>query len=115
MNKTKYHSTKTTVAGIKFDSKAEAARYSVLMDQLRAGAIRDLKLQAEHTIQEAFSTPAGERVRAVRYKADFEYQRRREDGSWEDVVEDVKGMRTKEYALKRKLLLGRGVVIQEVP
>lgn len=115
MNKTKYHSTKTTVAGIKFDSKAEAARYVVLMDQLRAGAIRDLKLQAEHTIQEAFTTPAGERVRAVRYKADFQYQRLTEAGVWEDVVEDVKGVRTKEYLLKRKLLLGRGVVIQEVP
>lgn len=115
MTKSKYHSAKAVVDGIKFDSRAEAARYQVLRDQQAAGAIRGLKLQAEHTIQEAFTTPAGERVRAIRYKADFEYQRRREDGGWENVVEDVKGMRTKEYALKRKLLLARGVVIQEVP
>lgn len=113
----KYNSQKTVVNGIQFDSQKEAARYCALMLLAEAGQIKDLKLQPEFTIQEAFKTPQGESVRAVKYRADFSYFRKVEEGSeerWERVVEDVKGYRTKDYEIKRKLMLGLGVKVVEI-
>ena len=113
----KYGNKKTVRNGITFDSQKEAARYDALMLLLAAGEIRDLKLQPEFTLQEAFTTPDGERVRAVRYRADFSYRRRVKEGvdiRWERVVEDVKGFRTKDYELKRKLMLGMGITVTEL-
>lgn len=112
---------------IKFDSKREAARYDELMLMLREGKIRDLRLQAEFTLQEAYTTPDGERVRAIRYKADFTYERlagRFTDVApidiekWDKVVEDVKGgkaTQTKVYAMKKKMMREKyGITIHEV-
>lgn len=113
----KYNSRKTVVNGIPFDSRKEAARYQELMLMLAAGEIKDLKLQPEFTIQEAFKTPEGEAVRPVKYRADFSYLKRMENGTewrWEPVVEDVKGYRTKDYEIKRKLMLGKGVKVVEL-
>lgn len=46
------------------------------------------------------------------YKADFTYQ---DNKTGETVVEDVKGVRTKEYSLKRKLMLWEyGIMVKEV-
>ena len=62
----KYGNKKAVRNGITFDSQKEAARYDQLMLRLCAGEIRDLKLQPEFTLQEAFTTPLGERVRAIK-------------------------------------------------
>ena len=81
------------------------------------GVIRDLKLQPEFALQEAFTTSLGERVRAIKYRADFSYRRAVKEGvdtRWEVVVEDVKGYKTKEYELKKKLMAGRGIHVVEV-
>lgn len=110
----KYRNTPTERQGkaglIRFASKKEAGRYDALLLLEQAGEIRSLKLQPEYTLQAAYTTPEGERVRAIRYLADFSYWRRVKDGPdtrWELVVEDVKsrGTRTPAYLLKRKLLL----------
>lgn len=109
----KYGNKKTVRNGITFDSQKEAARYDALMLLLAAGEIKDLKF----TLQEAFTTPQGERVRAIKYRADFSYKRRVREGvdtRWERVVEDVKGFRTKDYELKRKLMLGMGITVTEL-
>ncbi len=113
----KYNSRKTVVNGIPFDSQKEACRFGELLLLLKAKKIKDLKLQPEFTLQEAFKTPEGEAVRAVRYRADFSYLRPVREGvdtRWERVVEDVKGYKTKEYEIKRKLLLGLGVKVVEL-
>ena len=113
----KYNSRKTVMNGIPFDSKKEARRFGELLLLERSGEIKDLKLQPEFTIQEAFKTTHGETVRAVRYRADFSYLRRVKEGvdtRWEPVVEDVKGYRTKDYEIKRKLMLGQGVKVVEI-
>lgn len=113
----KYHNTpteRTTDAGkvIKFDSQKEARRYDTLVARLHAGQIRDLRLQVDFTLQEAYTDDQGRRVRAIRYKADFTY--------WERdtlVVEDVKSKatRTDKYKIKRKMLKERfGIEITEV-
>lgn len=113
----KYNSRKTVVNGIPFDSQKEARRFGELLLLRAAGEIKDLKLQPEFTLQEAFKTPEGEAVRAVRYRADFSYLRPVREGvdtRWERVVEDVKGYRTKDYEIKRKLMLGLGVKVVEI-
>lgn len=108
----KYHARKTTVDGITFDSEKEARRFGELKLLLRAGEIKNLKLQQDFTLQEAYTAPDGERVRAIRYVADFTYE---ENG--EIIVEDVKSRATKTrvYEMKRKLLREKyGVKIREV-
>ena len=89
---------------------------------LAAGKIRDLKLQPEFTLQEAYTTLEGVRVRAIRYRADFSYERATEpdccgEVHWLLVVEDVKSEATKTrvYAIKRKLMRERlGIDVREV-
>lgn len=118
----KYHNTPTEANGIRFASKKEANRYQELMAMLGAGKIRNLKLQPQFTLQESYVTPDGVRVRAIRYVADFSYERETapdQNGMtyWVTVVEDVKSRATKteKYEIKKKLLRERfGVTITEV-
>ena len=117
----KYHNEKTESLGIRFDSKKEARRYEVLLLRLSTGEIRNLKLQRDFTLQEAYTTPEGERIRAIRYKADFCYEELYPDtqqpAGWRAVVEDVKSRatRTREYIIKRKLMLEKyNIEIREV-
>lgn len=108
----KYHAQKEKRGSITFDSKKEARRYDDLMFLLRKGAISDLRLQPQFTLQEAYTTPEGKRIRAIRYVADFSYVT---DGNL--IVEDVKSEATKTrvYAIKKKLLIERfGIEVQEV-
>lgn len=108
----KYRSQKAERGTIRFDSQKEARRYDELMVMLRGGIITDLRLQPQFTLQESYLTECGERIRAIRYTADFSY---RFGGKL--VVEDVKSAptRTKEYMRNRKMMRSRfGIDIQEV-
>ncbi len=108
----KYGAVKEDRGKIKFDSKKEARRYDALVLLLRVGEITDLKVQPEFTLVEAYTKPDGERVRALRYRADFSYKR---DGVL--VVEDVKSTatRTRTYLDKRKLMREiHGIEVKEV-
>lgn len=107
----KMHNVPTIVAGIRFDSKKEARRYEELMALLRLGKIRDLRLQQDFTLQEAYTTPEGRRIRAIRYRADFVYI---DCATERRVIEDVKGRRTDVYMMKRKMMAQRGYDIREV-
>lgn len=130
----KYRNKPVTVQGIRFDSQKEARRYLQLMDALRIGVICDLRLQQDFTLQEGYTTPEGERIRAIRYKADFVYTVRWEGEyiptgiSFDDleywrkarpgtrVVEDTKSTATKtpQYRMKYKMMADRGYTIREV-
>lgn len=108
----KYNSKKTVVDGQKFDSRKEANRYQELLLLERVGAIKDLSRQVKFVLIPSQRDEATGKVieRECSYRADFKYT---EDGK--TVVEDVKGFRTREYILKRKLLLFRyGIKIREV-
>lgn len=108
----KYNNKKITVDGQIFDSKKEANRYKELRLLEKAGEIKDLRMQVKFTLIPAQRDEATGKVveRECSYKADFVYE---EDGK--TVVEDVKGFRTKEYVIKRKLMLWRyGIRIWEV-
>ena len=116
----KYHNVKTMANGITFDSKKEANRFVELSWLLKAGEIRNLKLQPEFTLAEAYTTPEGERVKRVVYRADFSYERSTDPDAfgsvyWIPVVEDVKGVRTDTYNLKKRLMREKyGIAIQEI-
>ena len=108
----KYHAEKDVRGKLKFDSKKEARRYDALVMLLRRGEISDLRVQPEFTLIEAYTTPDGERVRAMRYRADFSYRR-----GGELIVEDVKSAatRTRVYIDKRKMMQEKyGITIREV-
>lgn len=106
----KYHNRRTVVDGIVFDSAREARRYSELKLLERAGEIENLELQKEYELIPPQWIGGKRAERAVKYKADFAY---RENG--ETIVEDTKGVRTKDYIIKRKLMLHvHGIRIREV-
>lgn len=109
---------KTTINGITFDSKKEAERYLVLMDELKQGKIRNLHLQETIVITPSYMLPDGSKVRALTYVADFTYERRHQLANktegWFREVEDVKGYRTRVYLNKKKALAEKGIYIKEV-
>ena len=115
----KYGNHKTyTTDGILHDSRKEALRWTQLLLLQRAGEISDLKRQVEFILipdQREPSTEVyqkGEKKgmpkegklieRKVSYVADFVYYDNRTN---ERVVEDTKGVKTKDYIIKRKLML----------
>lgn len=62
----KYRNEPEMAEGIRFDSKKEAGRFRELQAMLQAGLIRELRLQQDFTLQEAYTTPDGRRIRAIR-------------------------------------------------
>lgn len=84
------------------------------------GKIRNLRLQANFTLVEGYTTIEGERIKPMVYKADFTYERATvpdQNGTvyWLREVEDAKGMKTKDYLLKKKLMQEKyGITIREV-
>ncbi|MDH1336807.1 DUF1064 domain-containing protein [Comamonas thiooxydans] len=97
----KYGNKKTvTPDGVKFDSRAEARRWGHLCMQLRAGEISELRRQVAYELVPAVKYSDASRVKkAIRYVADFVYV---EKGV--EVIEDVKGVLTPEFKLKRHLM-----------
>lgn len=90
----KYGAIKTEVDDIVFDSKKEANRYCELKIMERAGEIKSL------TIQPSFPLIVnGSKV--GKYIADFKYVDCR---SGKIVIEDVKGVKTPVYRLKKRLV-----------
>ena len=66
----------------------------------RAGVISDLQMQVSFELIPSQKVDGKVVERAVNYIADFVYQQ-----NGQKVVEDTKGMRTKDYIIKRKLML----------
>ena len=107
----KYRNKETTIDGITFQSKREATRYSELKLLQRAGEIFDLQRQVPFTLIPKQTRDGKVIERPCVYKADFVYKEK--DGT--EVVEDVKGVCTKEYRIKKKLMLWQfGIVVREV-
>lgn len=100
--KNKYNARKTVVDGIQFDSKREAEYYAELKLRKQAGELVKIDLQPEFILQSAF-THKGQKYRAIKYRADFKVYY--PDGK-EQIV-DVKGKKTREYEIKKKLLLNK--------
>lgn len=116
-----------TADGILHDSTKEARRWNELKLLERAGHITGLQRQVKYILvpkqevaYERISPKTGKRLKdGVRtleqecaYVADFVYQ---DAKSGELIVEDTKGVKTKEYIIKRKLMLWLyGISIKEL-
>ena len=99
----KYNAHKVTENGYTFDSGAEARRYRELKLMQGANQISCLVVHPMYALLPAF-THIGGKERPVDYIADFRY--------WDEaigayIVEDVKGVQTDIFKLKRKILLWR--------
>lgn len=122
----KYRNKKVKYDGMVFDSVRELKRYKELKMLEKAGEIKGLRMQVKYILIPAqYETiervgKKGQKLkpkkrlveREVSYIADFTY--------WDvkncvDVVEDTKGFRTKDYIIKRKLMLHvHGIKIKEI-
>jgi hypothetical protein len=99
----KWRNIPVEIDGIRFASKKEGRRYLQLKQLERAKEISHLRLQVPYVLEI-------DGVRICKYVADFVYK---ENG--ETIVEDVKGRRTREYLLKRRLMLAlKKITIREV-
>ena len=122
MSYNKYRSRKVRANGQVFDSKKEYRRFCELSLLEKLGKISDLRRQVKFVLIPAQREPdqIGKRggkikgkliERECSYIADFVYIDT--DGSM--IVEDTKGVRTKDYIIKRKLMLYvHGLKILEV-
>ena len=119
-SKNKYHASRTTVNGKRFDSKKESDRWQELTLLERAHVIKDLQRQKKFVLIPAQYDTSGKKKklleREVCYYADFFY---REVETGRIVVEDVKGYKDGQayrmYVVKRKLMLYvYGIRIREI-
>ena len=122
----KYHNRKVTTSdGIEHASQKEANRWCELKLLERAGKIENLQRQVKFTLIPAQyeyefdevvkakgKLPKGKLVeRECAYIADFVYA----DENGHLIVEDTKGVKTKDYIIKRKLMFKvHGIKIKEV-
>lgn len=121
ISRNKYRNKKIQVNGETFDSMKELRRWRDLKLLEKAGEITELRRQVPFELlpnqrEPDKIGPRGGRKpgriieRKAVYIADFVYR----DRTGREVIEDCKGMRTKDYILKRKLLLFRfGIRILE--
>ncbi len=123
--KSKYGSRKVTVDGVTYDSVKEYRRFKELSLLERAGTIQNLQRQVKYVLipaqreycneiytkgrKKGCFKPGKLLEKECSYIADFAYIQ-----NGEIVVEDTKGFRTKDYIVKRKLMLWiHGIRIKE--
>ena len=119
----KYGNNKVVADGQTFASRKEANRYYELKLLEKAGKIKDLATQVKFVLIPEQREPdtTGKRGGVIKgklierecaYLADFCYT---DTATGQMIVEDTKGMKTKEYIIKRKLMLYLlGIRIKEV-
>lgn len=101
----KFNAKRTFLDGYTFDSAAEARRWAALRLAEKGGLIEGLERQPAFKIE-----VNGKKV--CTYKADFRYLDKQ---TGDIVVEDVKGVRTALYKLKKKLVeAAHGIEVQEI-
>ena len=112
----KYHAKKVILpmpdgTDHEFDSRHEANVYGELYLMQMAGEISDLQIQVPYVLIPKQVAPSGKKYRECKYIADFVYK----DKDGNTIVVDAKGYKTKDYIIKRKLMLKVwGIEIQEL-
>lgn len=112
LKRAKYRNSKVTIGNDTYDSMKEYRRYLDLLALEKTGEIKELQRQVKYILIPAQREPdtIGKRggihkgrllEKEVAYFADFVYT----DSNGETIVEDTKGIRTKDYIIKRKMML----------
>lgn len=109
--RSKFRNVPTEVDGVRFDSKREARRFGELQWLEKAGEVKNIARQATYPL-------VVNQIRIASYRADFTYEERagslRDGYFWRPVVEDVKGVQTPVYKIKRALMKAiHGIDIRE--
>jgi hypothetical protein len=99
VRRSKYGNRKVKYDGYTFDSLAERDRYIQLRFMEQEGEITALCVHPRYELIAAYEKNE-RKIRAAHYEADFEY-RSNDDGTL--IIEDVKGVQTAVFKLKRKL------------
>lgn len=95
----KYNNRRVEADGFGFDSKAEYRRYVQLKTLADAGEIGLLTVHPRFELLAPFTDAYGRKHRGITYEADFSYV----DGEGQSVAEDVKGVETAVFKMKRQL------------
>lgn len=107
--KSKYKNRRLVWDGMEFASQKECMRYRELSLLQKAGEISDLRRQVRYELVPSQRNDGKVIERPIFYVADFVYT---ENG--QTIVEDVKGVKTDAYIIKRKLMLYvHGIRIRE--
>ncbi len=98
----KYNNRKVRCFGETFDSMLECERYKYLKALEQQKVISNLQRQVKYVLLPSQKDSKTQKTieREITYLADFVYEK----GS-QTIVEDVKGLRTDVYKIKRKLML----------
>lgn len=99
----KYRNRKTQIENIVFDSQKEAQRYCELKLLEKKGEISQLQRQVSFELVPAEVGANKKKLRAIVYLADFVYLTEK-DGVSQKHIEDVKGVKTAVYKLKKRLM-----------
>lgn len=92
----KYHNKKIVVDGVRYDSKKEYQRHCFLMLREKAKEISNLRFHDKKDTIILQENPK------IKYEPDFCYT---ENGV--EIIEDLKGYQTKEFKLKKKMIIGK--------
>lgn len=101
----KFNAKKTIVDGIAFDSRREALRYRALKVREAKGEIESLELQPRYRFTVGGVAIKAENGRQLAYTADFTYI---ETATRRRVIEDVKGVKTEAFQLRRAIMRAMG-------
>ena len=106
----KFHAKKAVALnGVLCASQKERDRYNQLLAMEKKGMIENLRFQVVYELIPRQRTSSGKIWRKCSYVADFVYFQ-----NGKEVVEDTKGKKTREYQIKKKLMLWRhGIEIKE--
>lgn len=108
----KYHNKKIIRNGEKWDSIKEYQRWVELCILEQGSLISDLRRQVKYVLIPSQRIDGKVVERECSYYADFVYK---DNETGLTVVEDTKGIKTKDYIIKRKLMLYvHGIRIMEV-
>ena len=105
----KYRAKPTTVDGVKFPSKKESVRWQQLQLLEKAGEIRNLKRQVAIPLIGQTAPLKTATGRAMRLTVDFSYEDKRL--GWATVLEEAKGMRTRDYDVRLAVAEAMGLKI----
>jgi hypothetical protein len=99
LKRKKYNNKKVMYNGYQFDSVLEAERYVILQSKEQAHEVRNLRRQVPYRFEY-------NNRHITSYIADFVYEEYDAGADvWRLVVEDVKGVRTPVYNLKKRMML----------
>lgn len=101
IKKNKFNAKSIVIDGHRFPSLKEAQRYNELKLLVKAGKIKNLELQPKFEIIPK-QKYRGKTLRKAEYTPDFKYLDI-DNNEW--VIEEVKGMPTVDYVLRKKLFI----------